>query len=76
MKMNGHKISLCQLSLPKSLCALLCLFQRYMEAMHVYKEVLTLDKSCTDAAQELMKVQILQLMVSAGVSANEGMSVI
>lgn len=47
-----------------------------MEAMHVYKEVLTLDKSCTDAAQELMKVQILQLMVSAGVSANEGMSVI
>ncbi|XP_076156593.1 uncharacterized protein LOC143139752 isoform X2 [Alosa pseudoharengus] len=36
--------------------------KRYMEAMVVYKEVLTLDKSCADAAQELIKVQILQLM--------------
>ncbi|XP_041928382.1 uncharacterized protein si:dkey-33c12.4 isoform X2 [Alosa sapidissima] len=36
--------------------------KRYMEAMVVYKEVLTLDKSCAEAAQELIKVQILQLM--------------
>ncbi|XP_063039637.1 leiomodin-1 isoform X2 [Engraulis encrasicolus] len=36
--------------------------KRFMEAMHVYKEVLALDSSCADAAQELIKVQILQLM--------------
>ncbi|XP_062378800.1 uncharacterized protein si:dkey-33c12.4 isoform X2 [Sardina pilchardus] len=36
--------------------------KRYTEAVAVYKEVLTLDKSCTDAALELMKVQIFQLM--------------
>ncbi|KAL2099249.1 hypothetical protein ACEWY4_005729 [Coilia grayii] len=36
--------------------------KRFLEAMGVYKEVLTLDNSCADAAQELIKVQILQLM--------------
>ena len=30
----------------------------------MYKEVLTQDSSCADAAQELIKVQIMQLMVS------------
>ncbi|XP_012682359.2 uncharacterized protein si:dkey-33c12.4 [Clupea harengus] len=36
--------------------------KRYMEAVLVYKEVLTQDSSCADAAQELIKVQIMQLM--------------
>ncbi|XP_066535099.1 RNA polymerase II-associated protein 3 isoform X2 [Hoplias malabaricus] len=36
--------------------------KRYYEACLIYKEVLKLDSSCTDAAQELMRVQIMQLM--------------
>ncbi|XP_058241432.1 uncharacterized protein si:dkey-33c12.4 isoform X2 [Hemibagrus wyckioides] len=36
--------------------------KRYYEACLTYKEVLKLDSSCTDAAQELMRVQIMQLM--------------
>ncbi|XP_053476958.1 uncharacterized protein si:dkey-33c12.4 isoform X1 [Ictalurus furcatus] len=36
--------------------------KRYYEASLTYKEVLKLDSSCTDAAQELMRVQIMQLM--------------
>ena len=41
----------------------LCLLQRYDEAAQAFKEVLQLDSSCVDAAQELMRVQIIQLMV-------------
>ncbi|TSW48774.1 Tetratricopeptide repeat protein 31 [Bagarius yarrelli] len=36
--------------------------KRYYDACLTYKEVLVLDSSCTDAAQELMRVQIMQLM--------------
>lgn len=36
--------------------------QRYEEAAQAFKEVLQLDSSCVDAAQELMRVQITQLM--------------
>ncbi|XP_023992743.1 tetratricopeptide repeat protein 31 [Salvelinus sp. IW2-2015] len=36
--------------------------KRYDEAAQALKEVLRLDSSCTDAAQELMRVQITQLM--------------
>ncbi|MCJ8730679.1 hypothetical protein PDJAM_G00187320 [Pangasius djambal] len=36
--------------------------KRYYEASLIYKEVLKIDSSCTDAAQELMMVQIMQLM--------------
>ncbi|XP_036372306.1 RNA polymerase II-associated protein 3-like [Megalops cyprinoides] len=36
--------------------------KRYCEAALAFKEVLKLDSSCTDAAQELMRVQIMQLM--------------
>ncbi|XP_060781724.1 stress-induced-phosphoprotein 1 [Neoarius graeffei] len=36
--------------------------KRYYEASLTYKEVLKIDSSCTDAAQELMRVQIMQLM--------------
>ncbi|CAL8376613.1 unnamed protein product [Gadus morhua 'NCC'] len=36
--------------------------KRYEEAASTYKEVLKLDSSCTEAAQELMRVQIAQLM--------------
>uniref|UniRef100_W5M1A4 Tetratricopeptide repeat protein 31 n=1 Tax=Lepisosteus oculatus TaxID=7918 RepID=W5M1A4_LEPOC len=36
--------------------------KRYIEAAQAFKEVLKLDSSCTDAAQELMRVQITQLM--------------
>ncbi|XP_072533946.1 uncharacterized protein [Salminus brasiliensis] len=36
--------------------------KRYYDASLIYKEVLKLDSSCTDAAQELMRVQIMQLM--------------
>lgn len=36
--------------------------KRYYDASLTYKEVLKLDSSCTDAAQELMRVQIMQLM--------------
>ncbi|CAL8377704.1 unnamed protein product [Boreogadus saida] len=36
--------------------------KRYEEAANTYKEVLKLDSSCTEAAQELMRVQIAQLM--------------
>lgn len=43
--------------------AFLSLLQRYGEALLVFKEVLKQDSSSSDAAQELMKVQIMQLMV-------------
>ncbi|XP_030627041.1 hsp70-Hsp90 organizing protein 3 [Chanos chanos] len=36
--------------------------KRYFEAAQTYKDVLKLDSTCTDAAQELMRVQIMQLM--------------
>lgn len=36
--------------------------KRYYDASLIYKEVLKLDSCCTDAAQELMRVQIMQLM--------------
>ncbi|MGH0167556.1 UNVERIFIED_CONTAM: hypothetical protein FKN15_058635 [Acipenser sinensis] len=36
--------------------------QRYAEAVDALKEVLKLDSTCADAAQELMRVQIIQLM--------------
>uniref|UniRef100_A0A8K9Y2T5 C3H1-type domain-containing protein n=1 Tax=Oncorhynchus mykiss TaxID=8022 RepID=A0A8K9Y2T5_ONCMY len=36
--------------------------KRYFEACQTYKEVLMQDSLCSDAAQELMKVQIMQLM--------------
>ncbi|KAI5606797.1 hypothetical protein C0J50_7351, partial [Silurus asotus] len=36
--------------------------KRYYEAGLTYKKVLKIDSSCTDAAQELMRVQIMQLM--------------
>ncbi|CAL8327320.1 unnamed protein product [Lota lota] len=36
--------------------------KRYDEAASTFKEVLKLDSSCTEAAQELMRVQITQLM--------------
>ncbi|XP_066575774.1 uncharacterized protein LOC136766298 isoform X2 [Amia ocellicauda] len=36
--------------------------KRYAEASQAFKEVLKLDSTCTDAAQELMRVQIIQLM--------------
>ncbi|KAM9477240.1 uncharacterized protein Hap1MRO34_010107 isoform 2-T2 [Clarias gariepinus] len=36
--------------------------KRYYEASLTYKQVLNLDSTCTDAAQELMRVQIMQLM--------------
>uniref|UniRef100_A0A8C8EI85 Tetratricopeptide repeat protein 31 n=1 Tax=Oncorhynchus tshawytscha TaxID=74940 RepID=A0A8C8EI85_ONCTS len=36
--------------------------KRYDEAAQALKEVLRLDSSCADAAQELMRVQITQLM--------------
>ncbi|XP_041713624.1 inactive TPR repeat-containing thioredoxin TTL3 isoform X9 [Coregonus clupeaformis] len=36
--------------------------KRYFEACQTYKEVLKQDGSCSDAAQELMNVQIMQLM--------------
>ncbi|KAM4612145.1 uncharacterized protein ACJ7VT_012735 [Polymixia lowei] len=36
--------------------------KRYEEAALAFKEVLKLDSACTDAAQELMRVQITQLM--------------
>ncbi|KAL7877642.1 hypothetical protein SRHO_G00042850 [Serrasalmus rhombeus] len=36
--------------------------KRYYDASLTYKEVLKLDSSCTDAAQELMRVRIMQLM--------------
>ncbi|XP_029586875.1 uncharacterized protein si:dkey-33c12.4 [Salmo trutta] len=36
--------------------------KRYFEACQTYKEVLKQDSLCSDAAQELMKVQIMQLM--------------
>lgn len=39
------------------------MFQRYEEAAHAFMEVLKLDSSCAEAAQELMRVQITQLMV-------------
>lgn len=37
--------------------------QRYEEACLAFKEVLKMDSACTEAAQELMRVQIIQLMV-------------
>lgn len=37
--------------------------QRYEEAAQAFREVLKLDNSCPEAAQELMRVQITQLMV-------------
>ncbi|KAI5108157.1 hypothetical protein C0J45_1751 [Silurus meridionalis] len=43
--------------------------KRYYEAGLTYKKVLKIDSSCTDAAQELMRVQIMQLMVCACVCA-------
>ncbi|XP_049923121.1 tetratricopeptide repeat protein 31-like [Epinephelus moara] len=36
--------------------------KRYVEAAQAFKEVLKLDSSCAEAAQELMRVQITQLM--------------
>ncbi|KAL7375710.1 hypothetical protein ABVT39_022323 [Epinephelus coioides] len=36
--------------------------KRYVEAGQAFKEVLKLDSSCAEAAQELMRVQITQLM--------------
>lgn len=39
------------------------MFQRYEEAALAFTEVLKLDSSCAEAAQELMRVQITQLMV-------------
>ncbi|XP_076830097.1 uncharacterized protein LOC143476039 isoform X2 [Brachyhypopomus gauderio] len=36
--------------------------KKYYEACLTYKEILKLDSSCTDAAQELMRVQIMWLM--------------
>ncbi|XP_032366866.1 tetratricopeptide repeat protein 31 isoform X1 [Etheostoma spectabile] len=36
--------------------------KRYEEAAQAFREVLKLDSSCADAAQELMRVQITQLM--------------
>ncbi|KAI1883784.1 hypothetical protein AGOR_G00235140 [Albula goreensis] len=36
--------------------------KRYAEAAAVFKQLLKLDSSCIDAAQELMAVQIIQLM--------------
>ncbi|KAG9338162.1 hypothetical protein JZ751_027030 [Albula glossodonta] len=36
--------------------------KRYAEAAAVFKQLLKLDSSCIDAAQELMTVQIIQLM--------------
>ncbi|KAK6493434.1 hypothetical protein HHUSO_G3022 [Huso huso] len=36
--------------------------KRYAEAVIALKEVLKLDNTCADAAQELMRVQIIQLM--------------
>lgn len=38
--------------------------QRYYDARLTYSEILKLDRSCKDAAEELMTVQIMQLMVS------------
>lgn len=37
--------------------------QRYEEAAQAFREVLKLDNSCPEAAQELMRVQITQIMV-------------
>ncbi|XP_054457324.1 uncharacterized protein LOC129093349 [Anoplopoma fimbria] len=37
--------------------------KRYEEAAQAFREVLKLDSSCAEAAQELMRVQITQLMV-------------
>lgn len=47
---------------------ILCLFslfflQMYEEAAQAFMEVLKLDSTCAEAAQELMRVQITQLMV-------------
>ncbi|XP_059211292.1 uncharacterized protein LOC131989931 isoform X1 [Centropristis striata] len=36
--------------------------KRYVEAAQAFREVLKLDSSCAEAAQELMRVQITQLM--------------
>ncbi|KAF7646385.1 hypothetical protein LDENG_00188400 [Lucifuga dentata] len=36
--------------------------KRYEEAAQAFREVLKLESSCADAAQELMRVQIIQLM--------------
>jgi len=36
--------------------------KRYEEASQAFREVLKLDSACTEAAQELMRVQITQLM--------------
>ncbi|XP_019732990.1 RNA polymerase II-associated protein 3 [Hippocampus comes] len=38
--------------------------KRYEEAAHAFQGVLKLDASCAEAAQEMMRMQILQLMVS------------
>lgn len=53
---------------PKQLICFPCLFfffchQRYEEAAQAFREVLKLDGACAEAAQELMRVQIIELMV-------------
>lgn len=41
----------------------LLLLQRYYDASLIYEMVLKQDSSCTEAAQELKRVQTMQLMV-------------
>lgn len=43
--------------------SVLFFFQRYEEAAEAFKGVLKRDSSYAEAAQELMRVQIIQLMV-------------
>lgn len=54
---------------PKQLICFPLLFffcpQRYEEAAQAFRDVLKLDGACSEAAQELMRVQIIELMVCA-----------
>lgn len=56
------QMPLCYFILTQSCCFPFC--QRYYEARLTYNEVLKLDSTCKDAAEEMMRVQLMQLMVS------------
>jgi len=63
-RLQAHpQMPLCCFILTHSCCFPFC--QRYYEARLTYNEVLKLDSTCKDAAEEMMRVQLMQLMVSA-----------
>nr|CAD7402098.1 unnamed protein product [Timema cristinae] len=54
----------------------ICFRQHYKEAEQAFHKVLSLDKNCEDARQQLLEVQILQLLALPGCTRAKAMQAI